>query len=126
MPTPAFTDDAARRSVSVRWARRIVSAALVIGMGAIVLSLMTDVSPNLGPTDPTSGNLEVQEPSRSPLPPTDATTPSPTAAKTKAPPAAAPATTPSPTTASHEETDPPSTSTKRKPGKPTEPPGKPK
>jgi cytoskeletal protein RodZ len=136
MPTSIFTDDTGRRSVRARWAVRVVSATLVIGVGAIALSLFTPVSlPSLGLPDPTSGNAEVQKPKESgvPSPSADATTPSPTSATTSAASRAAAsgttpqptATTPSPTTPTAKVTDAPRAAPTHEPGTPpTAPPGK--
>lgn len=131
MPTPVVIDEARRGSASVRWSRRVVSAA---GVGAMVLSLSTHILPSRDEPQPTSGNSEVQNPMEpsDASPSTEATTPSPTASSTSPDPDESPepstATTDSPTTtAAAEEPDEPSETAKDKPGKgPTAPPGKPK
>jgi cytoskeletal protein RodZ len=139
MPTSIFTDDTGRRSERARWAVRVISVTLVIGVGAIVLSLFTHVSlPNLGLPDPTSGNAEVQKSKQSGTssPSATATTPSPTAATSAArraaasgtSPAQSTATTPAPaatTSSSSNATDAPRAAPSHAPGTPpTAPPGK--
>ena len=132
MPTPVPAGDAGSPSGSVRWARRVVSAALVIGAAAIVLILFSQVLLSPGKADPQSGNT-VQNPTESsdPSPSTAPTTPSPTSAPTSAvtPPAETKA--PEPSTATRPSptatTDEPRETRPSKPGNPpTAPPGKPK
>ena len=130
MPTPVPAGDAGSRSGSVRWARRVVSAALVIGAGAIMLILFSQVLLSPGKADPQSGNT-VQEPSSDPSSSTAPTTPSPTSAPTSAVPRTAETKAPEPSTATRPSptatTDEPRETRPSKPGNPpTAPPGKPK
>lgn len=129
MPTPVLAADAGSRSGSVRWASRVVSAALAIGAGAILLSLLTQAGPSPRNADPSSGT-SVQKPTTStdPSPTSDSTTPSPT--RTSAVPRTADTAAPEPAAATPSPTATPEEPVKNRPSKPgnppTAPPGKPK
>jgi len=138
MPTSIFTDDTGRRRVRARWAVRVISATLVIGVTAVVLSLVTHVSlPSLGLPDPTSGNSDTAaqkpKPSKDPAPSTTTTNPAPVAPTTSAARRVSasgttgqPTTTPSaPTTSNGKASDAPRAVPTHTPGTPpTAPPGK--
>jgi cytoskeletal protein RodZ len=133
MPTSIFTDDTGRRSTRARWVVRVVSATLVLGVTAIVLSLFTHVSlPSLGRPNPASSEIDtsVQKPKQSRSPSADATTPTPTSttattSRGSSSKTADQSDTPTPTPTAVESTDTPRAAPTHVPGTPpTTPPGK--